>query len=97
MGLHPVTSESITDPQCFIDAVREVRRNGYAVSHGEIIPGFSAVDVPVFSKTGDVELVISSMYVTSQMAMDDLSGLITLLVTTSRKLSEWSGFLAMWS
>ena len=96
MGLRPVTNESITDPQRFIDAVREVRRNGYAVSHGEIIPGFSAVDVPVFSKTGDVELVISSMYVTSQMAMDELSGLITLLVTTSRKLSEWSGFLAMW-
>jgi IclR family KDG regulon transcriptional repressor len=97
MGLHPVTSESITDPQRFIDAVWEVRRNGYAVSHGEIIPGFSAVDVPVFSKTGDVELVISSMYVTSQMATDELSGLITLLVTTSRKLSEWSGFLALWS
>jgi IclR family KDG regulon transcriptional repressor len=97
MGLHPVTSESITDPQRFIDAVWEVRRNGYAVSHGEIIPGFSAVDVPVFSKTGDVELVISSMYVTSQMAADELSGLITLLVTTSRKLSEWSGFLALWS
>jgi DNA-binding IclR family transcriptional regulator len=97
MGLRPVTSESITDPQRFIDAVWEVRRNGYAVSHGEIIPGFSAVDVPVFSKTGDVELVISSMYVTSQMATDELSGLITLLVTTSRKLSEWSGFLALWS
>jgi IclR family transcriptional regulator, KDG regulon repressor len=97
MGLRPVTSESITDPQRFIDAVREVRRNGYAVSHGEIIPGFSAVDVPVFSKAGNVELVISSMYVTSQMAMDELSGLITLLVTTSRKLSEWSGFLALWS
>jgi DNA-binding IclR family transcriptional regulator len=96
VGLRPVTSESITDPQRFIEAVREVRHNGYAVSHGEIIPGFSAVDVPVFSKTGGVELVISSMYLTSQMAMDELSNLITLLVATSHKLSEWSGFLTMW-
>jgi DNA-binding IclR family transcriptional regulator len=95
MGLHPVTPDSITDPQRFLEAVREVRHNGYAVSHGEIKPGFSAVDVPVFSKTGGVELVISSMYVTSQMAMDELSDLVVLLVTTARTLSEWSGFLAM--
>jgi DNA-binding IclR family transcriptional regulator len=94
-GLRPVTSESITDPYRFLEAVREVRRNGYALSHGEIKPGFSAVDVPIFSKSGGVELVISSMFVSSQMAMDQLADLISLLVTTSRKLSEWNGYGAL--
>ena len=95
MGLRPVTSESITDPDRFIEAVREVREMVMRVSHGEIKPGFSAVDVPIFAKSGRVELVISCMYVTSQMARDQLSGLISLLVTTSRKLSEWSGYRAL--
>ena len=92
MGLRPVTSESITDPSRFLEAVQEVRRIGYALSHGEIKPGFSAVDVPIFSKSGRVELVISCMYVTSLMARDQLSDLIGLLITTSRKLSEWNGY-----
>ena len=56
---------------------KAVRRDGYAISHGEITPGFSAVDVPVFSKTGQVELVISCMYVTSQMDESHLADLVT--------------------
>jgi len=93
-GLHPLTAVSITDPSRFIEAVREVRRHGYAISHGEITPGFSAVDVPIFGKTGRVEVVISCMYVTSQMEESHLSNLINLLCATSHKLSEWSGYFS---
>ncbi|MGO8951637.1 MAG: IclR family transcriptional regulator [Ktedonobacterales bacterium] len=95
LGLRPITSASITDPHRFLDAVMEVRRNGYAVSHGEITPGFSAVDVPIFSKTGRVELVISCMYVTSQMDESHLSELTNLLVATSHQLSEFNGYATL--
>ena len=91
-GLPQVTSASITDPGQFMEALREVRRRGYAVSHGEIQPGFSAVDVPIFAKSGRVELVISSMYVTSQMDESHLSSLTKLLGSASRQLSEWGGY-----
>ena len=91
-GLPQVTAASITDPSRFIEAVKEVRRNGYAISHGEFTPGFSAVDVPIFGKTGRVEVVISSMYVTSQMEESHLSNLVNLLCATSRKLSEWGDY-----
>jgi DNA-binding IclR family transcriptional regulator len=94
VGLPRVTNASITDPSHFIEALREVRRYGYAVSHGEITPGFSAVDVPIFSKTGKVEMVISCMYVTSQMDERHQADLIDSLISTSRKLSEWNGYAA---
>jgi IclR family transcriptional regulator, KDG regulon repressor len=92
VGLPQVTSASITDPGHFIEALREVRRRGYAISHGEIQPGFSAVDVPIFAKSGRVELVISCMFVTSEMDESHLSNLIKLLGSTSRQLSEWGGY-----
>lgn len=91
-GLPQVTAASITDPSRFIEAVKEVRRNGYAISHGEITPGFSAIDVPIFGKTGRVEVVISCMYVTTQMEESHLSNLVNLLCATSRKLSEWGDY-----
>jgi IclR family transcriptional regulator, KDG regulon repressor len=91
-GLPQVTLASITDPDRFIEALREVRRRGYAISHGEITLGFSAVDVPIFAKSGRVDLVISCMYVTSQMDESHLSNLINLLGSTARQLSEWGGY-----
>ncbi|MFI5273559.1 MAG: IclR family transcriptional regulator [Ktedonobacterales bacterium] len=96
-GLRPLTPATITDPVQFIDAMHAVRRQGYAISHGEFLLGTSAVDVPIFGKTGRVELVISCMYVTSQMDDDSLADLLLLLRAAARKLSEWSGYAGRWS
>ncbi|HEV2457308.1 MAG TPA: IclR family transcriptional regulator [Ktedonobacterales bacterium] len=96
-GLRPITQATITDPNHFVKALREVRRNGYAVSHGEFNPGFSAVDVPIFGKTGRVELVISCMCVTAQLDDERLAAVVKLLRATARKLSEWSGYPEQWS
>lgn len=95
-GIRPLTPNTITDSQRFVEALREVRRTGCAISHGEFYAGMSAVDVPIFDKSGRVELVISSMYVTSQMDEQLLAGLVKLLLATSRKLSEWNGYAAQW-
>lgn len=94
LGLRPITPASIIDPDRLLEATQAVRRDGYAISHGEITPGFSAVDVPVFSKTGQVELVISCMFVTGQMDESQLADLIDLLVGSSRELSELNGYVA---
>lgn len=93
-GLPALTPDSITDPQRFIEALREVRRNGYAVSHGEYRMGMSAVDVPIFDKTGRVDLVMTCIYVTSQVDAASLSDVISVLRAASRKLSDWSGYSA---
>lgn len=91
-GVRPLTPSTITDPTLFIETLRTVRREGYAISHGEFHVGMSAVDVPVFGGSGRVELVISCMYVTSQMDDSHLEEIIRLLRETARKLSEWNGY-----
>jgi IclR family KDG regulon transcriptional repressor len=93
-GLHPLTANTITDPAEYIETLRVVRRDGLAISHGEYYAGTSAVAVPVFGGSGRVELVISCMYVTSQMDDEHLRTVIRLLREASRKLSEWNGYTA---
>jgi IclR family KDG regulon transcriptional repressor len=90
LGLRPLTPDTILDPQEFIEALRKVRRTGYAVSHGEFYAGTSAVDAPIFGSTGRVELVISCMYVSSQMERDRVAQIGRLLRLTAQKLSAWS-------
>lgn len=91
-GLRALTPNSISDSQRFLDVLWEVRRNGYAISHGEYHMGTSAVDVPIFDKAGRVELVMSCIFVTSQLDETDLSDVVNLLRAASRKLSDWSGY-----
>jgi DNA-binding IclR family transcriptional regulator len=83
--------ETGPDHQRLLVAAQEVRRNGYAISHGELTPGFSAVDVPIFDKAGRVELVIACMYVTAQLDEQQLADIIALLRASSARLFEWSG------
>ena len=88
-GLRRLTSDTIIDPDEFFAALRKVRRNGYAVSHGEFHAGTTAVDAPVFGQNGRVELAISCMYVTSQIERDRADQIGRLLRVTARKLSSW--------
>ena len=96
LGIRPVTPATITDPRQFVATLREVRRTGYAISHGELAPGFSAVDVPIFGAAGHADLVISTMYVRAQMDENRLADLIAVLRDATRKLSAWSGPSAQW-
>ena len=93
-GLRPLTANTITDPEQFVETLREVRRNGYAISHGEFYAGTSAVDVPIFEAGGRVALVISCMYVTSQMDDGRLAEVVEVLREAARKLSQWNGYTA---
>ncbi len=91
-GLRPMTPATITDPVRFIEVLREVRRQGYAISDGEFHRGATAVDAPIFGKTGQVELVISSVCISSQLDERYLADVAVTVLATARKLSEWNGY-----
>ena len=91
-GIRPMTPATITDPPRFIEMLRRVRRQGYSVSDGEFHRGATAVDAPVFDKTGQVELVISSMCISSQLDKRRLAEVVNTVCATARKLSEWNGY-----
>ena len=92
-GLRPMTSTTITDPVRFVDILREVRRQGYAISDGEFHRGATAVDAPIFGKNGDVELVISSVCISSQLDERYLAEVVNTVRAAARKLSEWNGYV----
>jgi DNA-binding IclR family transcriptional regulator len=51
--LEPFTEQTITDPQALRAQLRQIRRQGYCVSDGELESGLRAVAVPVFDKHND--------------------------------------------
>jgi IclR family pca regulon transcriptional regulator len=63
-GLPRLTSNTITDPIVFRDALHEVRRAGYAVIDGELEEGFVSAAVPVRDRNGAV--VAAMAYSTSR-------------------------------
>lgn len=91
-GLRPMTPATITDPVRFIEILREVRRQGYAISDGEFHRGATAVDAPIFGRHGQVELVISSVCISSQLEEHHLAEVISTICSAARKLSEWNGY-----
>ncbi|HET8906694.1 MAG TPA: IclR family transcriptional regulator [Ktedonobacterales bacterium] len=91
-GLRPMTPATITDPDQFIETLRAVRRRGYAISDGEFHRGTTAVDAPIFGKTGQVELVISCVCITSQLDERLLAGIVDAVRASARRLSEWNGY-----
>lgn len=90
-GLVQYTLNSIVDEKVFVENLKEIRRKGYAVSHGEMTPGISAAAVPIFNKLGKVEMVMSCLVMTSQFDSDFEKHVVSVLLEKTRKLSEWNG------
>lgn len=91
VGIRQMTPATITDPDQFVETLRKVRRQGYAISDGEFHRGTTAVDAPIFGKTGQVELVISSVCISSQLDEHHLADVLSTVCTAAHKLSEWNG------
>jgi DNA-binding IclR family transcriptional regulator len=91
-GLVRYTPHSIVDPDAFIAALRQTRRDGYTVSHGTLMEGISSVAAPIFGKTGRVELVMSCLAMTSQLDPDTEQRTAQILMERTRRLSHWNGY-----
>lgn len=91
-GIRPMTPATVTDPVRFVETLRRVRRQGYSISDGEFHRGATAVDAPVFNKTGQIELVISSMCISSQLDKRRLAEVVNTVRATAHRLSEWNGY-----
>ena len=57
-GLPRYTAKSLTQESDFLSAVRRVRREGYAVSDGETIPGSFSVAAPIVAPEGKLAAVL---------------------------------------
>ena len=90
--LQAYTPNTIVDAEQFLASLAEVRRSGYAVSHAELIPGISALAVPIFGRSGQVNHVLACLAVTTQLKQEEQPAILDILRATAHKLSEWNGF-----
>ncbi|QQE77573.1 IclR family transcriptional regulator [Alicyclobacillus sp. SO9] len=91
-GLVQYTRESIVDKQRFVANLMQIQSLGYAVSHGEMSEGISAVAVPIFNQSGQVELVMACMAVTSEFHRNVEQRAVSVLMEKAKRLSEWNGY-----
>src|SRR5581483_9251933 len=53
--LEPLTPRTITDPEQLRQRLAAIRREGFAISLGETVPGAAGVAAPIFNRDGSVE------------------------------------------
>ena len=83
-GMPAQTPHTITDPDRFVEAVQEVRRDGYAIDEGEQEVGVRCVAVPV---PGDARMALSVSGPAGRMGPALVDRAVPLLVESGRVLS----------
>lgn len=58
-GLHPYTSQTLTNPQKLVELLARVRNQGYAYGKDEFHLGYSSIAAPVISPLGKVTYAVS--------------------------------------
>lgn len=78
------TPWTVTDPRHLRDQLVDVRKNGYAVSRQETVPGYGAVAVPILTPDGALVGALSTAGVTERLEMPVLATALMRVVRRAR-------------
>lgn len=92
--LKPVTKDTITDPKRLKSEFTKIRRQGYAISHGETLPGGASVAAPVFDSAGKVVGAIDLRGPQVRLDRPKLNQLAPLVIKCANAISLELGFEA---
>jgi IclR family transcriptional regulator, KDG regulon repressor len=87
-GLPRYTAKSLTQEADFMDAVRRVRREGYAVSDGETIPGSFSVAAPIVAPDGILAAVLVVSRPLNDLSRSEIKAFAATTVETANQLSR---------
>jgi len=87
-GLKPVNQKGLTDRKSFLETLDKVRRDGCAVSVGDVTLGASAVAAPVFDRGGAIVAVVSLRGPDARMPADRIAQLAPLVVEAADAISQ---------
>jgi len=91
--LEPATPRSITDPKKLRAELGRTRKNGYALSFEERVPGISTLAVPIFDHTGRVAAALSVTGPSSRVNKARLLEILPLAVDAASAASANLGFV----
>ena len=86
-GLTRQTATTITDPEGLRSELRDIRRDGYAVDHGEQEEGVRCLAAPVFGPDGEIFASISLSGPASRLHKRRIDGLVPDLKRIAADLS----------
>jgi DNA-binding IclR family transcriptional regulator len=92
--LEAATARTITDPDKLRAELARTRRNGYALSFEERVPGTSTVAVPIANHTGAVVAALSVTGPSSRLDRKRLLGFVPLASEAARAISSNLGYVA---
>ncbi len=87
-GLPRYTAKSLTQEADFLDAVRRVRREGYAVSDGETIPGSFSVAAPIVAPDSTLAAVLVVSRPLNDLSRSAIKAFAATTVETANQLSR---------
>lgn len=90
-GMKRCTENTITDFSAFVEALRQVRRNGYAMDHEEHLPGVICVGAAIRDQAGTVIGSISASTPTMRATEDHIALMREEITNAARGLSAEFG------
>jgi IclR family KDG regulon transcriptional repressor len=92
-GLKPVTEVTITDENAFLQELREIRSQGYAVDNGEFEASVRCVAAPIRDRTGRVIAAVSISGPSTRMPVPlNGSSMAMQVVQTAQLVSQALGY-----
>lgn len=86
-GLSPYTSQTITNPQEFLELLVTVRSQGYAYGKDELHLGYSSIAAPVKSPSGKVTYAVSAVGPSSRITPHRVQELIKAVKEAADELT----------
>lgn len=91
-GLPRMTKNTITDEKVLRKELNNIRREGYAVSHGELHYGFGAVAAPIRDIEGKVIAGISVIAPSARLTQDRIKEISLLVTGVAKEISFCLGW-----
>ncbi|MCC3359162.1 IclR family transcriptional regulator [Bacillus sp. REN16] len=86
--LEAFTHSTVTSKETLNNELLESRRRGYAISHGELDLGVSAVASPIFNKDANVVGAVSILGITERISMENIEKYGELVVEAGLLISK---------
>jgi DNA-binding IclR family transcriptional regulator len=89
--LKAVTPATLTDPKRLENAIERVRKQGYAISHGQRTPGAVGIAAPIWDAAGRVIGDIGITIPEQRYRSDSERGLSTSVIRAASKITQLTG------
>jgi DNA-binding IclR family transcriptional regulator len=92
-ALTKFTPKTLTDPDAIVDRLAEIRRDGVAVTDGEVDPTAMGIAAPIFSGSGVVVAAVSVVLIRSLVAPESIQRIVESVSAVARELSAEAALL----